>query len=79
MYCIWSVCYVPVYHHCLVLSVSVDLFSWQKKIEGDIAGIDNDHQVEVCMEELPYDRKHIPYRDGILTIGCCGKSQTVLQ
>ncbi|KAK2165506.1 hypothetical protein LSH36_49g06051 [Paralvinella palmiformis] len=56
--------------HCKPLGF--DLFSWQKKIEGDIAGIDNDHQVEVCMEELPYDRKHIPYRDGILTIGCCG-------
>ena len=52
---------------------AVDLLSWQEKIEGEIAGVDTEHEVEVRMEELPFDKKHIPYRDGVLTIGCCGK------
>lgn len=55
-----------------IVKTKVDLLSWQEKIEGEIAGVDTEHEVEVRMEELPYDRKHIPYRDGVLTIGCCG-------
>ena len=59
----------------VLLISAVDLSSWREKIEGEIAGVETEHEVEIRMEEVKeFTRSnHERYKDGILTIGCCGK------
>lgn len=70
----------------LVLCVTVDLSSWEKKIQRDAAAIGGqgdgsddgaetvlmEHHTDVAME-LNCPTQEL-YKDGVLTIGCIGKN-----
>ena len=67
-------------------SLLVDLGSWQQKIEEDLAyGDDAEEEEEAeCSPEVTLDdgdstyQKHEAFRDGVLTLGCCGVFATLL-
>lgn len=55
---------------------SVDLSGWRTKIEGEMAGDDDvGEDAKVTLEEQDGSfHQHEEYHDGVLTIGCCGRS-----
>ena len=60
--------------------IIVDLRSWKTKIEDDVSGADAEEEVaaEVHVEEVDTAfHQHQLFKDDMLTIGCCGKKQTL--
>ena len=58
----------------LLFAVEVD--SWKRKIEEDLLEPEATHIVEPQYHEEDLDssfKVHDQYKDGVLTIGCCGK------
>ena len=60
---------------CRIFNV-VDLSSWKEKIDDDLSNLEASSQPEHEYHAEDHDSSfshHEQYKDGILTIGCCGR------